>query len=442
MKKHKNRAVGSEIIKDENVKPAGGDDLPQNVGNIPVPDFAENSEDARYTIAKIRSEHAAVPQRKRSARDVALLILSIIFFPVTLVVIGIRKLFKKFRVGITAKTTVVFTAVFGLMLIGYAVFVVASVAQLSGSGEPVTSAYITRLCITSAVLVVVFIVLGAVLGGFSSQYMISPVRKITKRINEISDDNISARLDPVDTQDELMELTDQINEMLGKLQEAFERQENFVSDASHELKTPLSVIAGYANLLRRWGKDDPKILDESVAAISRESENMKRIVDQLLWLAKLGNFTVNNSVFNLYEAVSDVVDGYKTVNVKRDITLTGDPLVTLNADKNLVTEAVRTLVDNAIKYTPPQTGVIKIEIKRIEGGKVELSVSDNGIGISDADIAHIFERFYRCDKARGRESGSSGLGLTICKSIIEMMGGNIYVESEKGVGSRFVIELQ
>ncbi len=162
----------------------------------------------------------------------------------------------------------------------------------------------------------------------------------------------------------------------------------------------------------------------------------------MLWLAKLGNFTVNNSVFNLYEAVSDVVDGYKTVNVKRDITLTGDPLVTLNADKNLVTEAVRTLVDNAIKYTPPQTGVIKIEIKRIEGGKVELSVSDNGIGISDADIAHIFERFYRCDKARGRESGSSGLGLTICKSIIEMMGGNIYVESEKGVGSKFVIELQ
>ena len=224
------------------------------------------------------------------------------------------------------------------------------------------------------------------------------------------------------------------------MQQAFERQENFVSDASHELKTPLSVIAGYANLLRRWGKDDPKILDESVEAIARESENMKRIVDQLLWLAKLGNFTLNNSVFNLYETVEDVVDGYKMVNAKHDISLTGDVSVTLNADKNLITEAVRTLVDNAIKYTPPQAGVIKLNITKTDG-HVELSVADNGIGISKDDQAHIFERFYRCDKVRGRESGSSGLGLTICKSIVEMMGGKITVESELGVGSKFKIAL-
>ena len=252
--------------------------------------------------------------------------------------------------------------------------------------------------------------------------------------------DISARLDPVDSQDELMELTRQINKMLDSLQEAFERQENFVSDASHELKTPLSVIAGYANLLRRWGKDDPKILDEAVAAISRESENMKRIVEQLLWLAKLGNFTLNIAEFNLYEAVSDIVDGYKTAGIKHEITLSGDASVTLNTDKNLITEAVRTLVDNAIKYTPPQTGEINIAIKQTETG-VCMTVADNGVGIAEADRAHIFERFYRCDKVRGRESGSCGLGLTICKQIIEMMGGKISVESELGNGSTFKIEL-
>ncbi len=326
------------------------------------------------------------------------------------------------------------------MIAAYAIFTIASIANLASRGEQITQAYLNKFIITTVALVVVFVVCGAVLGGISSHYMINPVRKISKRVKEISGENISARLDPVDSQDELMELTDRINGMLDLLQQAFERQENFVSDASHELKTPLSVIAGYANLLRRWGKDDPKILDESVEAISRESENMKRIVDQLLWLAKLGNFSLNNTVFNLYEIVSDIVDGYKMTNTKHDISLSGDASVTLDTDKNLITEAVRTLVDNAIKYTPPQSGVIKINIAR-GADSVVISIADNGVGISEADRAHIFERFYRCDKVRGREQGSCGLGLTICKSIVEMMGGRISVESEPGKGSKFIIEL-
>lgn len=415
-----------------------GNIVPSEVMPIPSEDGAKK-EAVKQTLEEIKNEKAPIVQGRRSARDIALRVLACVFFPITLFVLGTRKLFKRFKVGVTAKTTVIFTIVFGLMLIGYAAFVLVSIGNLVGR-EAVTEDYMNRLVVTTLVLVAVFLVLGAVLGGLSSQYMIEPVRKITKRVNEISEENISARLDPVDSRDEFMELTDQINAMLDSLQQAFERQENFVSDASHELKTPLSVIAGYANLLRRWGKDDPKILDESVEAISRESENMKRIVDQLLWLAKLGNFTLNNTTFNLYETVSDVVDGYKMVNAKHDISLSGDALVTLNADKNLITEAVRTLVDNAIKYTPP-SGEIKLRITQV-GERVELSVSDNGIGISEADQAHIFERFYRCDKVRGRETGSSGLGLTICKSIIEMMGGKIFVNSELGKGSTFTIVLE
>lgn len=400
----------------------------------------DGGEAVKDTLDRIKSEKAEKRESKKNPSKIALKIVAVIFFPITLVVLGLRRLFKKFKVGIAAKVTVIFSVVFGVMIIAYAAFTVASIGSFVGTGGQVTREYFVRLIITSAVLVAVFIVLGAVLGGLSSQYMINPVRKITQRVNEISDDNISARLDPVDSQDELMELTGQINKMLDSLQEAFERQENFVSDASHELKTPLSVIAGYANLLRRWGKDDPKILDEAVAAISRESENMKRIVEQLLWLAKLGNFTLNMTEFNLYEAVSDIVDGYKTAGIKHEITLSGDASVTLNTDKNLITEAVRTLVDNAIKYTPPQTGEIDIVIKQTEGG-VCMTVADNGVGISESDRAHIFERFYRCDKVRGRESGSCGLGLTICKQIIEMMGGKISVESELGKGSTFKIEL-
>ncbi len=409
--------------------------LPENPADIDA-----GGEAVKDTLDRIKSEKAEKRERKKNSSQIALKVLAIIFFPVTLIVLGLRRLFKRFKVGIAAKVTVIFSVVFGVLIITYAAFTVASIGSFVGTGGQVTREYFVRLIITSAVLVAVFIVLGAVLGGLSSQYMINPVRKITKRVNEISDENISARLDPVDSQDELMELTRQINKMLDSLQEAFERQENFVSDASHELKTPLSVIAGYANLLRRWGKDDPKILDEAVAAISRESENMKRIVEQLLWLAKLGNFTLNIAEFNLYEAVSDIVDGYKTAGIKHEITLSGDASVTLNTDKNLITEAVRTLVDNAIKYTPPQTGEINIAIKQTETG-VCMTVADNGVGIAEADRAHIFERFYRCDKVRGRESGSCGLGLTICKQIIEMMGGKISVESELGNGSTFKIEL-
>lgn len=409
--------------------------LPENPADIDA-----GGEAVKDTLDRIKSEKAEKRERKNNSSQIALKVLAIIFFPVTLIVLGLRRLFKRFKVGIAAKVTVIFSVVFGVLIITYAAFTVASIGSFVGAGGQVTREYFVRLIITSAVLVAVFIVLGAVLGGLSSQYMINPVRKITKRVNEISDENISARLDPVDSQDELMELTRQINKMLDSLQEAFERQENFVSDASHELKTPLSVIAGYANLLRRWGKDDPKILDEAVAAISRESENMKRIVEQLLWLAKLGNFTLNIAEFNLYEAVSDIVDGYKTAGIKHEITLSGDASVTLNTDKNLITEAVRTLVDNAIKYTPPQTGEINIAIKQTETG-VCMTVADNGVGIAEADRAHIFERFYRCDKVRGRESGSCGLGLTICKQIIEMMGGKISVESELGNGSTFKIEL-
>ena len=410
---------------------------PSSVTSAPV----ENKETVADTLREIKSERDGVAvKKKRSAADVALRVFSIIFFPVTIVVLLVRSIFKRFKLGIAAKATVIFALLFGLMIISYVAFILASIGTLVSRGDPITQSYMNRLIITSAVLVIVFIALGCVIGYLSSQYIMSPVRKITDRVREISDENMSARLDPIETQDELMELTAQINEMLASLQEAFERQENFVSDASHELKTPLSVIAGYANLLRRWGKDDPKILDEAVAAISRESENMKRIVEQLLWLAKLGNFTLNIAEFNLYEAVSDIVDGYKTAGIKHEITLSGDASVTLNTDKNLITEAVRTLVDNAIKYTPPQTGEINIAIKQTETG-VCMTVADNGVGIAEADRAHIFERFYRCDKVRGRESGSCGLGLTICKQIIEMMGGKISVESELGNGSTFKIEL-
>ncbi len=259
-----------------------------------------------------------------------------------------------------------------------------------------------------------------------------------KQIDEVGADNLSMRLDDVDTQDELKELTVQINEMLDELESTFERQSNFISDASHELKTPISVIQGYANMLKRWGKSDPALLDESIDTLLTEADNMKRIVQQLLLLAKIGNLSMSKSVFDMGEVLGDIVDQYKMADSKRNLSFAGSEIF-VETDKNMLIESVRALVDNAIKYTA-EGGNIEVGCKR-NGDGAEIWVEDNGIGISAENLPHIFERFYRCDKSRSRAAGSSGLGLTITKSIVETMGGKIQVKSELGKGSRFTIQL-
>ena len=148
---------------------------------------------------------------------------------------------------------------------------------------------------------------------------------------------------------------------------------------------------------------------------------------------------MNKTRFNLCEVLDDMVDGYRVVNTTHKITFNGDAEITVDTDKNMLLESVRTLVDNAIKYTPAG-GKINVS-SFLEGEKAVIRVTDTGVGISAEDLPKVFDRFYRCDKARGRDSGSSGLGLTIAKSIVEMMGGKIFVESEVDKGSTFTIEL-
>ena len=293
--------------------------------------------------------------------------------------------------------------------------------------------------ITSVVLVIVFVALGAAIGNISSQYMMTPLRRMIDQIDKVDGNNLSLRLDAVDTQDELNELTQQINEMLDELESTFERQSNFISDASHELKTPISVIQGYANMLKRWGKADPALLDESIDTLLAEAENMKRIVEQLLLLAKIGNLTMNKTRFDMTGVINEAVEKYKVAGLNKEITFSGGGEILVETDKNMLVESARALIDNAIKYTP-DGGKIEVGCRRIDDGAV-IYVKDNGIGIAPEHLPHIFERFYRCDKARSRAAGSSGLGLTITKSIVEMMGGKIEVESAENKGSTFKILL-
>lgn len=403
-------------------------------GEQATPEAADKHEDALETIKELKAE--SQPPKKRNW---FLFVLSIIFFPITGIVLLFKWASRKIKLSITIKTTIIFAFLFGVLISAYVIFIISSIeSRLTLVGTEGAWGYITRLKITSVILVAAFVALGAAIGYIASTYMMTPIRRMIKQIDEVGADNLSMRLDDVDTQDELKELTVQINEMLDELESTFERQSNFISDASHELKTPISVIQGYANMLKRWGKSDPALLDESIDTLLSEADNMKRIVQQLLLLAKIGNLSMSKSVFDMGEVLGDIVDQYKMSDSKRNLSFAGSEIF-VETDKNMLIESVRALVDNAIKYTA-EGGNIEVGCKR-NGDGAEIWVEDNGIGISAENLPHIFERFYRCDKSRSRAAGSSGLGLTITKSIVETMGGKIQVKSELGKGSRFTIQL-
>lgn len=397
----------------------------------------EKKEDAAETIREIKRE--SEPQVKKK-KPWWLVTLAVVFFPITLFVLLFNYISRKIKLSITTKTTIIFTVLFGVLITAYVIFIITSVEnQLTSSDMGNADGFLTKMKITSVVLIIVFVALGAAIGNIASQYMMTPLRRMIDQIDKVDGNNLSARLDTVDTQDELNELTQQINEMLAELESTFERQSNFISDASHELKTPISVIQGYANMLKRWGKSDPALLDESIDTLLSEAENMKRIVEQLLLLAKIGNLTMNKTRFDMVELICGVVENYSVAGSNKDIRFAGEGEIYVETDKNMLVESARALIDNAIKYTP-DGGKIEVGCRRNDDGAV-IYVKDNGIGIAPEHLPHIFERFYRCDKARSRAAGSSGLGLTITKSIVEMMGGEIRAESTPDVGSTFTIQL-
>jgi len=399
-----------------------------NLSNSTVPQ-PEKKEAVEETLRELKAEkkQREANAKKRGARR----FFKALLWPFT----APFRLLKKIRVPLTVKMLLIFSVFFSAILVGFTIFIVYSVANhLAGD----SAEYMSRLISTSAIIVSASIITFTALTGVISSLILNPIRRITKGIDDITAEDLSKRLEAVDTQDELMELTNRINGMLDNIEETFRRQENFVADASHELKTPLAVISGYVNLLKRWGAKDENILGEAIEAIHREAENMRRMVEQLLLLARIGAISMNVTSFCADEVLRETVEGY-VLTEGRHIEYEGGERATLETDKNLLIELVRILINNALKYSPVESTV---QVKSVlQDETFTISVTDNGAGISEADIPHIFDRFYRCDKVRGRESGGTGLGLTIAKSIVETLGGKIEVNSVLGEGSVFTVQL-
>lgn len=264
---------------------------------------------------------------------------------------------------------------------------------------------------------------------------------LAQRLDKINVKSLNGRIQLPDGQEELGALTAAINSMLERLDKGYQAQARFVSDASHELRTPIAVIQGYANLLNRWGKDDPAIRQEAISAIQKETAYMSELVQQLLFLARGDNETqtVKLAPFCLSELAEDVFRETEMLDTARTLESDIAPEVYVTADMGLIKQAIRILMDNACKYTPAG-GTVSLRLVST-GGNAALSVADTGPGIPAEEQEKIFERFYRSDASRNRETGGTGLGLAIGRWIATRHGGSLTVSSVEGLGSRFTLTL-
>ena len=268
------------------------------------------------------------------------------------------------------------------------------------------------------------------------------IESLAGELDKIDAGHLDSRIDLPPTQKELRSLAKSINEMMDRVNQAYSAQMRFVSDASHELRTPIAVIQGYAALLDRWGKSDPEALQESIDAIRGEAASMERLVEQLLFLARGDNDSqpVKMERLDLAELAGEVLREEEMIHPERTfLPRWGEEPVSIYADPGLIKQVLRILMDNSLKYSPPE-GRIYLRVGERQG-YVRLTVQDEGMGIQPEGIPHIFERFYRTDQSRDRKTGGTGLGLSIAKWIVERHGGWFEVMSRPDVGTRITAVL-
>ena len=271
--------------------------------------------------------------------------------------------------------------------------------------------------------------------------VVRPIKTMSKVAKEVNaDPNSEARIKPLNRDDELAELASSINQMLDRMQSYIEQQKQFVGDVSHELRTPVAVIEGHLNMLERWGKDDPQILDESIKASLQEADRMKHLIQEMLDLTRAEQIDVQYpyEITNVNEVVRRVVSDLAMVHPDFKIQLDEDDLpddTEIQMYHGHLEQLLVILIDNGIKYSTDRKQInVSAGVTKKE---VSIMVQDFGEGISPEDQKKIFNRFYRVDKARTREKGGNGLGLSIAQKLVDSYKGEISVESVEGQGSQF-----
>lgn len=299
-----------------------------------------------------------------------------------------------------------------------------------------------RQLITLMAIAIPATLLLAVAGGlFLAARALDPIERITRTAAQISAENLERRLD-LPGQDELGRLAATFDRMLDRLEAAFQRQRQFTADASHELRTPLALLTSTADVALERPRSAAAYRD-IIASMREDAGRMNQLLGELLTLARAdaGQELIDHEPLDLATLVSEVVLALQPLARSRGVGLVAvvPASVTIVGDQTRLTQLLMNLVDNGLKYTP-SGGTVTVTVER-ESGQAVLQVADTGNGIAAEHLPHLFERFYRVDKARSRAEGGTGLGLAICRWIVRAHGGEITVASELGQGTTFTVRL-
>lgn len=299
------------------------------------------------------------------------------------------------------------------------------------------------------------LVISFLISLFMTKRTLKPVVKMTASAKEISSENLESQLPVSKRMDELDQLAQTFNQLFSQLNEDFKREKQFTSDVSHELKTPVAVILGQSNLLRRWGKDDPVQLEKSLETIINEAKSMQAIIENLLQMSRLESGRVQpeicpvnlNSIFNRLKEECISVNPQAQVSIIQD-----NDQESVLANQELLHQVMTVVVSNSLKYV----GSIKDEQGNFKVPEITINtessicnesetkiiyIEDNGNGFDEASIDQVFDRFFRQDSAHSRTAGGSGLGLSIAKVIIHALNGEISAYNAESGGAGIKIQL-
>ncbi len=282
------------------------------------------------------------------------------------------------------------------------------------------------------------------LAYFISRLISKPIEQIHDIIASINEDNIdSKRLIIPKKNDEFAVVSQQFNELLDKISFYISQQKHFVEDVSHELRTPVAIVEGHLKLLNRWGKDDPEVLEESLEASLAEIKRMKTLVQEMLDLSRAPQVReqYKDATTEVVDTLSQIVSNFKVLYPDFTFVLDIDSKADLLSPiyRNHFEQVIIILLDNAVKYSTNRKEII-VSLSTV-ADQVEIGIQDFGMGLSEEDKKKVFSRFYRVDKARSRERGGNGLGLSIAKELIEGYNGSISLTSHLDQGTVFKVKL-
>ncbi|MDN7244369.1 HAMP domain-containing sensor histidine kinase [Planococcus shenhongbingii] len=282
--------------------------------------------------------------------------------------------------------------------------------------------------ITVTVLAMIPVVISSIVLG---RIITKPITDLTNTMTRIQRNGKFEKLQTAgETNDEIGQMGQTFNEMMALLEENYTKQEEFVSNASHELKTPLTVIGSYAKLLQRQGMRDEKIAGEGLTAIRNETDRMKALIEQLLHIARQSESQLEYSKVNIVEVLEQTTAALTTSYNREFLLQTSEPDLFVTTDLAKLKQLLYILLDNARKYSSD-----RIEVVAKNEGRTLIQIRDYGIGIPKESLPFIFERFYRVDKARSRETGGSGLGLSLARQLADSLGIELEIESIEQMGT-------